>query len=92
MPVPQPTKVSHDGGCTDRSGARVPRCAPTGLSHATEVCRRPEQAVADSVVGDLYGCGVAFLRRASRRRATQRLLKISAAAPAMTQPTDPPWR
>jgi hypothetical protein len=39
-----------------------------------------------------YGRAVAFLRRAARRRAVQRLLKISAAAPAMTQPTDPPWR
>jgi hypothetical protein len=32
--VPQPTKVSHDGGHADRSGARVPRCTPTGLNHA----------------------------------------------------------
>lgn len=40
---PQPTTVSHDGGCTDRSGARVPRCTPTGLSHAAGVSRRPEQ-------------------------------------------------
>lgn len=32
--VPQPTKVSHDGGHADRSGARVSRCSPAGLSHA----------------------------------------------------------
>lgn len=32
--VPQPAKVSHDGGHADRSGARVSRCSPTGLSHA----------------------------------------------------------
>lgn len=31
---PQPTTVSHDGGCTDRSRARTPRYTPTGLSHA----------------------------------------------------------
>ncbi|MFH9858335.1 ISAs1 family transposase [Streptomyces sp. NPDC017202] len=43
-PEPQPTTVSHDGGCADRSGARVPRCTLTGLSHAIGVCRSPEQA------------------------------------------------
>jgi hypothetical protein len=42
--VPQPTKVSHDGGHADRSGARVLRCTPTGLSHAAEVCRPSEEA------------------------------------------------
>ncbi len=31
---PQPTTVSHDGGCADRPGARVSRCTPTGLHHA----------------------------------------------------------
>lgn len=36
--VPQPTTVSHDGGCADRPGAPVPRCTPTGLSHAVGVC------------------------------------------------------
>ncbi|MFB0617540.1 DUF5958 family protein [Streptomyces sp. AGS-58] len=34
QPVPQPTKVSRDGGCVDRSGARVSRCTLIGLSHA----------------------------------------------------------
>lgn len=33
-PEPQPTTASHDGGCADRPGTRVPRCTPTGLSHA----------------------------------------------------------
>lgn len=32
--MPQPTTVSHDGGSTDRSGARVSRCTTTSLSHA----------------------------------------------------------
>lgn len=41
--VPQPTKVSQDGGHADRSGARVPRCTPTSLSHAAEVCRPSEE-------------------------------------------------
>jgi hypothetical protein len=31
----QPSKVSHDGGCADRPRTRVPRCIPTGLSHAS---------------------------------------------------------
>lgn len=33
--MPQPTTVSHDGGCAERPRARVPRCAPTDLRHAT---------------------------------------------------------
>lgn len=33
-PEPQPTTVSHDGGSADRPGTRMPRCTPTGLSHA----------------------------------------------------------
>lgn len=32
--VPQPTKVSHDGGRADRAGARVSRCSPAGPSRA----------------------------------------------------------
>lgn len=39
---PQPTTVSHEGGCADRSGARMPRCTPTGLSHVIGLCRRPD--------------------------------------------------
>jgi hypothetical protein len=31
---PQPTTVSHDGGRADRPRTRMPRCTPTGLSHA----------------------------------------------------------
>ena len=37
---PQPTTVSHDGGCADRSGARVSRCIPTGLSHVAMLLTR----------------------------------------------------
>lgn len=38
--APQPTTVSHDGGCANRSGARVSRCTPTGLSHDFGVLTR----------------------------------------------------
>jgi hypothetical protein len=41
---PQPTTVSHDGGCAGRPRTRMPRRTHTGLSHATGLCRRPEQA------------------------------------------------
>lgn len=41
-PQPQPTKARHDGASADRSGACVPRCIPTSLSHA--IARRPAQA------------------------------------------------
>lgn len=34
---PQPKTVSHDGGSAGRPGARMPRCTPTGLSHAANV-------------------------------------------------------
>lgn len=37
---PQPTTVSHSGGCADRPGARVPRCTPTGLRHALRMGRQ----------------------------------------------------
>lgn len=33
----QPTTVSHDDGCVDRSRTRVSRCAPTGLGHAANL-------------------------------------------------------
>lgn len=33
-PEPQPTTASYDGGRADRPRTRVPRCTPTGLSHA----------------------------------------------------------
>lgn len=50
-PEPQPTTVSHDGELADRPGARVPRCAPTGLSHAADAVdqsklRRPDRTTA----------------------------------------------
>src|SRR4051794_38462677 len=31
---PQPTTVSHDGGCVDGPCSHMSRCTPTGLSHA----------------------------------------------------------
>lgn len=39
---PRPTTVRHDGGCANRPRTRMPRCTPTGLSHAA--MRRPAQA------------------------------------------------
>ncbi|MEU1557556.1 DUF5958 family protein [Streptomyces scabiei] len=47
---PQPTTASHDGGCVDRSGARVPRGAPTGLSHAAMPLSRFPPAEAGSTI------------------------------------------
>lgn len=36
----EPTTVSHNGGCADQPGARMPRCTPTGPSHAASLsCR-----------------------------------------------------
>ncbi|MFF2513000.1 trypco2 family protein [Streptomyces sp. NPDC058086] len=45
---PQSTTVSHHGEDADRSGARVPRCTPTGLSHVAGAVdqskpRRPDR-------------------------------------------------
>lgn len=39
---PQPMTVSHDGGCADRPRTRVPRCTPTGLSHAANAVDQSE--------------------------------------------------
>ncbi|MFE1837706.1 DUF5958 family protein [Streptomyces sviceus] len=49
---PQPTTVSHDGGCPDRRRTRVSRWTLTGLSHAAN-CRRPQRA---ATAGPLRRC------------------------------------
>lgn len=41
---PQPTTVSHDGGCADQSRTCVPRRTPTGLSHAAMSSTRASYA------------------------------------------------
>jgi hypothetical protein len=35
--APQPTTASHDAGCVDRSGARMPRFTDPGRKHAIGV-------------------------------------------------------
>jgi hypothetical protein len=50
---PQPTTVSHDGGCAVRPRTRAPRCTPTGLSHTAGCGCRPEQAATVGLVTTL---------------------------------------
>lgn len=59
----------------------IPRCSPLYLVRLWCAGRRCR-----------YWDGVVFLRRASRRRATQTALKTNTTVPAIGQPTEPPSR
>ena len=56
---PQPTKAGHDGGCVDRSGARVSRCAPIDLNHAAKC---PDVELSQAACGGGVGVKVRLSR------------------------------
>ena len=95
-PGPQPTTVSHDGGPADRPGARVPRCTPTGLSHASrsEDQSKPRRPVREDGAGAL---SLGITRRLSRMWSlTCGNMPLAAAvrgsvAPVLTAVDRPDW-
>lgn len=44
---PQPPTASHDGGCANRPGSRMPRCAPHRPQPRCQ-CRRPSTALREA--------------------------------------------